>query len=47
MKRRQGVPYPLEEAVTVIDPQTMHEVPRDDSFCERAPVCTTGMLHSK
>ena len=28
-KRRQGVPYPLEEAVTVIDPQTMREVPRD------------------
>src|SRR3954470_10538724 len=29
LKRRQGVPYPLEEAVTVIDPQTMREVPRD------------------
>src|SRR5271156_6683386 len=29
LKRRQGVPYPLEEAVTVIDPQTMKEVPRD------------------
>jgi fatty-acyl-CoA synthase len=29
LKRRQGVPYPLEEAVTVLDPQTMHEVPRD------------------
>jgi fatty-acyl-CoA synthase len=28
-KRRQGVAYPLEEAVTVIDPQTMKEVPRD------------------
>jgi fatty-acyl-CoA synthase len=28
-KRRQGVPYPLEEAVTVINPQTMKEVPRD------------------
>jgi fatty-acyl-CoA synthase len=28
-KRRQGVPYPLEEAVTVIDPLTMREVPRD------------------
>ena len=28
-KRRQGVPYPLEEAVTVLDPQTMREVPRD------------------
>jgi fatty-acyl-CoA synthase len=28
-KRRQGVPYPLEEAVTVIDPETMREVPRD------------------
>jgi fatty-acyl-CoA synthase len=28
-KRRQGVPYPLEEAVTVIDPATMQEVPRD------------------
>jgi len=29
MKRRQGVPYPLQEAVTVINPQTMLEVPRD------------------
>ncbi|MBR0725476.1 acyl-CoA synthetase [Bradyrhizobium manausense] len=29
MKRRQGVPYPLEESVTVINPQTMQEVPRD------------------
>jgi 3-(methylthio)propionyl---CoA ligase len=29
MKRRQGVPYPLEEAVTVLDPNTMKEVPRD------------------
>src|SRR4051812_17499842 len=29
MKRRQGVPYPLEEAVTVINPETMREVPRD------------------
>jgi fatty-acyl-CoA synthase len=28
-KRRQGVPYPLQEAVTVIDPATMQEVPRD------------------
>jgi fatty-acyl-CoA synthase len=28
-KRRQGVPYPLEEAVTVINPETMQEVPRD------------------
>jgi fatty-acyl-CoA synthase len=28
-KRRQGVAYPLEEAVTVIDPGTMREVPRD------------------
>jgi fatty-acyl-CoA synthase len=28
-KRRQGVPYPLEEAVTVLDPETMCEVPRD------------------
>ena len=28
-KRRQGVPYPLEEAVTVLDPLTMREVPRD------------------
>jgi fatty-acyl-CoA synthase len=28
-KRRQGVPYPLEEAVTVLDPETMKEVPRD------------------
>src|SRR6516162_1009354 len=29
MKRRQGVPYPLEQAVTVLDPATMNEVPRD------------------
>ncbi|MGY4308859.1 fatty-acyl-CoA synthase [Bradyrhizobium sp. USDA 4369] len=29
LKRRQGVPYPLQEAVTVLDPQTMQEVPRD------------------
>src|SRR5258708_1865901 len=29
MKRRQGVAYPLQEAVTVLDPETMHEVPRD------------------
>ena len=29
LKRRQGVPYPLQEAVTVLDPLTMHEVPRD------------------
>src|SRR3954470_3111714 len=29
LKRRQGVPYPLQEAVTVIDPETMHQVPRD------------------
>jgi fatty-acyl-CoA synthase len=28
-KRRQGVPYPLEEAVTVLEPETMQEVPRD------------------
>ena len=29
LKRRQGVPYPLQEAVTVFDPETMREVPRD------------------
>jgi fatty-acyl-CoA synthase len=29
LKRRQGVPYPLQEAVTVMDPETMREVPRD------------------
>ena len=29
LKRRQGVPYPLQEAVTVLDPDTMLEVPRD------------------
>jgi fatty-acyl-CoA synthase len=29
LKRRQGVPYPLQEDVTVIDPETMREVPRD------------------
>jgi fatty-acyl-CoA synthase len=31
LKRRQGVPYPLQEAVTVLDPKTMQEVPRDAS----------------
>ncbi|WP_031337968.1 acyl-CoA synthetase [Rhodopseudomonas sp. B29] len=29
LKRRQGVPYPLQEAVTVLDPETLQEVPRD------------------
>jgi fatty-acyl-CoA synthase len=29
LKRRQGVTYPLQEAVTVLDPETMREVPRD------------------
>jgi fatty-acyl-CoA synthase len=29
LKRRQGVPYPLQEAVSVLDPETMREVPRD------------------
>jgi fatty-acyl-CoA synthase len=29
LKRRQGVPYPLQEAVTVRNPETMQEVPRD------------------
>ncbi len=29
LKRRQGVPYPLEESVTVLDPTTMKPVPRD------------------
>ena len=29
LKRRQGVPYHLQEGVTVIDPETMQEVPRD------------------
>jgi fatty-acyl-CoA synthase len=29
MKRRQGVSYPLQEAVTVLDPETMRQVPRD------------------
>ena len=29
LKRRQGVPYPLQEALTVIDPETMQPVPRD------------------
>jgi fatty-acyl-CoA synthase len=29
MKRRQGVPYPLQQGVTVLDPETMQEVPRD------------------
>ena len=29
LKRRQGVPYPLQEAVTVLNAETMEEVPRD------------------
>jgi fatty-acyl-CoA synthase len=29
LKRRQGVSYPLQEAVTVLDPKTMQPVPRD------------------
>lgn len=29
LKRRQGVPYHLQEAVTVLDPETMQPVPRD------------------
>ena len=29
LKRRQGVAYPLQEAVTVLDPLTMQPVPRD------------------
>jgi 3-(methylthio)propionyl---CoA ligase len=29
MKRRQGVSYPLQDAVTVLDPVTMKEVPHD------------------
>ena len=29
LKRRQGVAYPLQEGVTVLDPDTMREVPRD------------------
>jgi 3-(methylthio)propionyl---CoA ligase len=29
LKRRQGVTYPLQEAVTVLDPKTMRPVPRD------------------
>jgi fatty-acyl-CoA synthase len=29
LKRRQGVAYPLQEAVTVLNPATMQEVPRD------------------
>ncbi|MGC1553269.1 MAG: AMP-binding protein, partial [Bradyrhizobium sp.] len=29
LKRRQGVSYPLQEAITVIDPDTMREVSRD------------------
>src|ERR1700742_1905341 len=29
LKRRQGVPSPLQEAVTVMDPEAMREVPRD------------------
>jgi fatty-acyl-CoA synthase len=29
LKRRQGVSYPLQEQVSVIDPATMREVPRD------------------
>ncbi|KJC60043.1 acyl-CoA synthetase [Bradyrhizobium sp. LTSPM299] len=29
LKRRQGVSYPLQEGVTVLDPETMRVVPRD------------------
>jgi fatty-acyl-CoA synthase len=29
LKRRQGVPYPLQEGVTVLDSETMREVPHD------------------
>ncbi|WP_375774822.1 acyl-CoA synthetase [Bradyrhizobium sp. ma5] len=29
LKRRQGVAYPLQEDVTVLNPETMREVPRD------------------
>ncbi|MES5485970.1 acyl-CoA synthetase [Bradyrhizobium sp. INPA03-11B] len=29
LKRRQGVSYPLQEGVTVLDPETMREVPRN------------------
>ncbi|MBO9647759.1 MAG: acyl-CoA synthetase [Variovorax sp.] len=29
LNSRQGVPYPLQEAVTVLDPQTMQPVPAD------------------
>ena len=29
LKRRQGASYPLEEAITVLDPETMREVPRN------------------
>ena len=29
LKRRQGVAYPLQEAVTVLDPESMQPVPRD------------------
>jgi fatty-acyl-CoA synthase len=29
LKRRQGVSYPLQESVTVLDPETMQAVPRD------------------
>jgi fatty-acyl-CoA synthase len=29
LKRRQGVPYPLQEGVTVLNPETMQPVPRD------------------
>jgi fatty-acyl-CoA synthase len=29
MKRRQGVAYPLQEGITVLDPETMRQVPRD------------------
>jgi fatty-acyl-CoA synthase len=29
MKRRQGVSYPLQEGISVLDPETMRQVPRD------------------
>ena len=42
LKRRQGVSYPLQEAVTVIDPSTMREVPRDGETIGTVEVASTS-----
>src|SRR3984893_3747796 len=48
MKRRQGVSYPLQEGITVLDPETMRQVPRDgETIGEvmfRGNIAMTGSL---